>query len=659
MKRIFTLYIIVLVCTFAADAQNTAKVLQDIENYKLVTLPNGFRVQIVTTGEYQFSRCRITADVSGIDEGTTPGIKSVVAAMTGSQITANEIIARDFVNHDLALDSLLHFLYDRIYTEKHDNPVFDDFKQNRLNYLAKESTKPYKKTSAFADLQSGLNPLPADYLNAIYKSDYVNYKNFCFSPERCLLTIVSDMKPEDIEPLVQKYFSPLTKQTTPLKIAAPDIKPKDIIYFIEDSMLSDVALSQRHYFACQKTPKNYVLNNIVFQVLYGNYSNSAKDQSAFSYDVYSLDCSQQENALKDFATNLMKPFNGSFNADSALQKVKTKITSRFNEDIKHDDFAAEIASYLVLYKFPNSFFTGFEKSVNAVTASEVQNFIKTVNKNGCNVFAFTGNHENIHCAVLALTGERELDITDFNGNVSFVFEKGFSVKTIFDKYLQSTAQNTPPKSFAAQYSSVYKYVKTGAQYAASGRILRKIPNMYLLENFVIHTDSSKVFHYKEVFDGVSAYDTTKLYGMEEVDSVRFNVLKKKAYYPFEAQYEKTSKKCRLECDYKTFKSGCFKVGITDLNLRKTYAYYNIESGLLERTEILGSHGHPEKRIFYEYSSFDKYVLPSVIREVSAEMETEINFSLYDFTVSPKKQDFFVGERDKKKKTGTQKSAARD
>lgn len=649
MKRIVILYIIVFF-GLAAGAQNVTKVLQDIENYKIITLPNGFKVQVVTSEEFKHCNCRLTVNVADIDEQNVRGIKQVVASMTGSDLISNEIIVKNMISHNQALDSLMEFLSGVIYTEKFNSVSFDDYKLRRTNYLKAENAKPYKKTSDFADLKTGTEPLQADFMNSVYESDYKNYKTFCFSPDRCLLTVLSNMQPSDIEALATKYFGSTEKQMPPVKPVTAEIKAKDIIYFINDTILSDVAGSFRNYFACQKTPKNYILNKLLQRLLYGDQSHSAKDFSTFNYDIYSLDFTQKESSFEEFAQKVFKPRNSDFEISTPLQKAKTEVVNDFNKQLLQPDFATEIASYLVLYKFPNNYFTSFDKNVNAVTESEAQNFIKLINKNGCNVFVFNGNQEKIHCAVINFTGERQLDIVDFEGNTFFSFEKGFSAQTIFDKYLTATGLNEPPKSFSVNFSSNYKYTKTGAEYAASGRILRKLPNMYMLENFIIHTDSSKVFHYKEAYDGQNAFDSTKLYGMEEIDSLRFNVLKQKAFFPLEAHSKKLGQKSRLACDYKTFKDSLFKIETTDLNHQKTYTYYNMQNGLKEKTEILDGHGYALKTIFYEYSENGKYLLPVKITEKTFETETEINFSSYDFSAPVKKSDFVVGQTGKKKKT---------
>ena len=648
MKRII-FFCTIMLLSLVGLGQNITKVLQDIENYKIITLPNGFRIQVVVSDEYKYCNCRLTADVANIDELSKPGIKDVVAALTGSDLIAGEVIVKNMISHDKALDSLMEFLSTKIYTQPIEKYEFDNYKQRRGDYYKAESGKPFKKTSFFADNQIGRPPLPVNYLDNISQKDFADYKNYCFSPQRCLLTILSNMKIETIDSLARLYFANIQTFESPQRTTSVDIQAKDMIYFINDTILSDVASSYRNYFVCQKTPKNYVLNQVVRRLLFGKYYSSLKDFSTYNYDVYSLDYTNSESNFKDFSLELIKPRGDNFKFDNSLVDSKAKVIDEFNSRLSSPDYATEIASYLILYKFQKNFFTDFVKNVNAVSATDASNFINNINKMGSNVLVFNGNQQNVHCAVISLTGERQLDITDFDNQVTFSFEKGFSVRSIFNKYLTVTGLTSPPKSLMVGFSTSYKYLKTEAEYSASGRILRKLPNMYLLENNILTDDGTMVFHYKESFDGVSAYDSTKMYGMQEVDSVRFYTLSQKAQFPNEAFVEKIGKKVELSCDYQSFKDGFFCVDILGFNGIMARHYYNMQTGLKDKVEMFSKDNQVVKTIEYTYSEQDKYLLPSLIKELTFELETTIQFSPYDFSLSPKKQEFFVGENPKKKK----------
>ena len=80
-------------------AQDISNILQCIENHQVINLPNGFRVQVVTTSQYRYCNVRLSADVSALSESPNKGIKQVVAAMTGSTLAANQVMIKNMISH--------------------------------------------------------------------------------------------------------------------------------------------------------------------------------------------------------------------------------------------------------------------------------------------------------------------------------------------------------------------------------------------------------------------------------------------------------------------------------------------------------------------------------------------------------------------------------
>jgi|GEM_PF-2667663 len=647
MKKFFT-FIILLIVSNIVLAQNVSTVLNDIQNYKLLTLPNGFRVQVVTSSQYNFCNCRLTADVANIEEDKKPGIKSVVAAITGSELIADEIIVKNMVSHDQALDSLLEFMSHVIYGNSSYNVDFNEYKQKRINYLNLSANDIQKKISDIATQKIGRTPLSKDYMNNISKEDYETFRSKCFSPDRCLLTIISSMDVAEIQELVTKYFGESQKVVFKSKPSSVDIKPSDKIYFINDSSSQDVFFSYKDFFLCKKTPKNYVYNKVALHLLFGEYYVEVKDFSTYNYDIYSFEGTRNEGNFSYLTTHLYHPRSENYLIDTSLKTAKSETVSDFYSKLESPDFACEIASYLLLYNFEKNFFTNFEANVNAVTESEMLSFIKTINQNGSNALVINGFQRQLHCSLLELSKERELDIIKLNQEVVHVFQKGFGIESIFNDYLTHTGLNNCPKSLGVNYKTVYDYLVDDVQYKADGRIIRKIPNHYLLENYILHLDSIRVFHYKESFDGEKAYDSTMLYGMEDVDSSRFNVLKQKAAFPQEAHYLSMGYNCKLICDYDLFQAGLFKIELEDLNHKIFYNYYNITTCMKDRVELIDSKGEIQKVIKYAYEKQDKYVFPSLIKEITNELNSETLFSTYEINPPFKKVDFTVGRIDKKK-----------
>lgn len=653
MKKILVL-VLMLVSLGIARAQEPDPdvALVDIKNYKLVTLPNGFRVQVITSSEYKYCNCRLTADVANIDEGDFVGIKNVVAAITGSEIIANEMIVKNMVSHDKALDSIMNFVSESVYGKNPHNLKFGEYKRKRTEYLQSHANDVITKVSAAATYQIGRTPLPANFMSGITESDYLDYRKMCFSPDRCLLTVCSDMSAAEIEELAAKYFGDAERQVAKTKAPSVNITPKDKVFFINDTTSSDVSLSYKDYFPCIKTPKNYVLNKVALHILFGGYVSDVVDYSTYNYDIYSLEIGKHDTEFNYLFTHIYHPRNEDYLINTSLPTAKEETVADFKNKLKFPDYACELASYLILYKFPNTFFSEFERAVYNITEQDALSFIKTINQNGANVMVINGNQRNLHCALGEIAVNREVDILTSlqvqNLDVMHVFPKGFSAKSVLADYVKSAGLNNPPKNLSVNFRTVYDFPESDAQYKAEGKILRKQPNMYRLDNYILHLDSIRTFHYKELYTGTTPYDSTKLYGLEFVSDERANVLKMKATFPIESNYEKFGIEPKLICDYDLFTKGYYKIQVEDLNGNLSNNYFNIKTCMKDKVELLDSLGHVLKTINYEYEQQGKYLLPKLIREQTKEQKSETLFSTYDFNATLKKTDFMIGLPSKKK-----------
>lgn len=618
------------------SAQNTAEVLRSIENYQLLTLPNGFRIQVVTTPEYDFCTCRLTCDVSTLGEGEYPGIKQTVAALTGSDLVAGELIVKTMVSHDKALDSLMVFLHEVMYGNNPTYVNFNDYKNRRIAYLESNAMS----LNNIASNAIGLPILTAENLRNITSTNYLEYRQKCFSPERCLLTIVSDADATQIEQLAIKNFGEATKTASKEKNIPPNISPADKVYTINDSTSQQYVVTFKNYYPCVKTPKNYILNKLFFDIVFGDQSIHANSLSCLKYDVNTLTIDGPNEQFAKFTETIYNHRTEGFDILSVLPKAKEKLIQQFNSELKHPDFAAELASELLHYKFPKNYFTLYESAINTVTADEALTFINDVVKKGSCALVLSANQRAIHCTLCKLAKDREVDFIDPNMNILSTIKKGFGAELVLQNHIQATGLNTPPKNMIVLFKSVYSY-DDGTSYNAGGKIMRKQPMMYRLDNYIQHSDTTRIFHYKELFDGAIAADSTMLYGVSNNDTLRTKALRQKATFPQEAYYQELGFKYSLHCDYDLFASGYYRIDVTDALGHRYYDYYSVSSGLKNRSEKIDSEGNVMKTILYDYAKFDKYTMPKTISEVTNGLRIDIVFSNYDFKTQWKKTDFQI------------------
>ena len=628
---------IMLLLTAPLAAQDISNILQCIENHQVITLPNGFRVQLVTTSQYRYCNVRLSADVSSLSETPYKGIKQVVAAMTGSTLAANQVMIKNMISHDKALDSLLNFMHEVMYGNNPTYVNFDDYKKKRIQYL-KTHGNPLEFIAS--DI-IGQPYITADDLAKINKSDYLNYRQRCFAPDKCLITIVADTDIDFVKPLVEKYFAPVPRSGDKAKPEPLDIKPQDFVYAIEDdSTASSFEAAFMDYYPCEKTPKNYVVNDLVHHIIYDSLARSIDRISSFKYDVNTLNIDGSNNNFPQFATNLFQHRSEDYDVSGSLQAAKDRLVNSFHQGLQRPDYAAEIASNLVLYNFPKNYFTNYETTINATTAADAQQHLQNIIQNGSCVFVVKGSHRALFCTLNRIAKDRQIDFMDGKQKLVARIPKGFGAYTVLNAYVEATGLNNPPKNMSVNLQSLYT-LEDSSQYKAFGRVLRKSPNMYRMDNNIRRDDTVSLFHFREVYDGAIGADSTMIYGLTEPDSARTIALRQKASFPQEAHYDELGIRYKHYCDYDLFRQGYYRIDVTDA-LGNSYSdYYSAESGLKSKSVCYDKDGKAVKEITFEYERLAKYVMPVKVVETSPGLRIEITLTDYDFSTQLKKQDFTI------------------
>jgi len=638
MSRIF-FFIITIMLHLASPlaAQDISNILQCIENHQLITLPNGFKVQLVTTAQYRYCNVRLSADVSALPETPKKGIKQVVAAMTGSTLAANQVMTKNMISHDKALDSLLNFMHEVMYGNNPTYVNFDDYKNKRVKFL-KEHGNPLDYIAS--DI-IGQPYITADDLSRINKSDYLTFRQRCFAPDKCLLTIVADADMDFVKPLVEKYFASTPRSDNKAKPEPLAINPQDFVYALEvDSTAAGFEAAFMDYYPCDKTTKNYVVNDLVYHILYDSLARSIDRISSFRYDVNTLNMDGSNNEFPNFATQLFERRSENYDVSASLQSAKERLANAFRQGLQRPDYAAEIASNLILYNFPKNYFTNYENAISAVSAADAQSHLKDIIQKGSCVFVVKGSFRSLFCTLNRIAKDRQIDFMDPKKNVVARIPKGFGAYTVLNAYVEATGLNNPPKNMSVNLQSVYT-LEDGMEYKAFGRILRKSPNMYRMDNFIRKNDTVSMFHFKEVYDGAIGADSTMIYGFTEPDSARAIVLRQKASFPQEAHYDELGIRYKHYCDYDLFKKGFYRIDVTDGVGNQYSDYYAAESGLKSKSVCYDKDGKEVKTITYEYERLAKYVMPVKVVETSKDVRINITLTDYDFSSQHKKTDFTI------------------
>ncbi|MBO7142793.1 MAG: insulinase family protein [Bacteroidales bacterium] len=602
--------ILLLLCAATLHAQNRETILSNIEGNSVITLPNGMRIQLVKTSEFQHYTYRLTADVSLVGEGQFTGIKGVVADLTGSELQPNDLIVKKMVSHNNALDSIFEFMSDMVFGGKQND--FHEYKQSKLQMM--EGNMEYRIQSMAAQA-AGEKVISKETLQALDGKTVESFIKQCFTPDKCILTVVADVDPATVQESAKKYFSKAVK-TAPK--SAPDARRAescDIIYSVQVLNSPDAVVAYHSSFPVLKTAKNYAVANLAFQVMFGKRQKDAQRRASMKGESYDYFTRESADGFDIFQDEFYAPLNPGFNFDTASVHAKEQVLAEFDKMILRPEYAAEIASHILLFKLPKNFFSNYRHTVNAVSHNELFDFFNTTIKSGRCVMVVAGDRKKMHCKLYNAARTREVDYVNYDFEVSRKIPKGFGEQNIIDNYLTKTGLDNPPKNLMEDFISTYTFASAGT-YECRGRIMRKYPDMFKMDSYVIHAPDTLVIHYAEMFDGEVGVDSTALWGNVHGDSVRNMQLRQKAAFPIEANYGRLNIYAGYVCDYELDSAGYYLLEVRDPFGGHYRDYFSINEGIKERSEVFDRYGNLSTEIFYQYSNQSGYTVPTVITEKS-------------------------------------------
>lgn len=637
--------ILITLCTAALYAQNRDVVLANIEANSVATLSNGMRIQLVKTSEYELFTYRLTADVSAVGEGSLAGIKQVVADVTGCEYLPEDLIVKKMVSHNHALDSVFEFMSDVIYGAKYNN--FNTYKQGKLDLLEQNADLKYQNIAAKA---AGEKVLTSESLRSIGDKDVEQFVKQCFTPEKCIITVVADVDLATVQETAKKYFSKAVK--TPPKNQPDNKRPEsgDYIYAL-NVLKPETTVAYRCNFPFAKTSKNYALGNVAYKIMFTDSLDYGYRRSSLKSEGYSIDTRLPLQGFDVFQSELYAPLNPNFDFGAAGTKAKAKVIEEHEKMLLRPEYAAEIASHLLIYKLPKNYFTQYKQAVNNIATNEFSDFFNAIAKNGRGVMVVAGPRKTIHCQLFNAARNREVDFMTNKLEKERVIPKGFGEATILEHYLTATGLIDPPKNLIEDFESIYTFPTAGT-YKCIGKIYRKHPLMYKMENYVKHAPDTLVIHYIEMFNGTIGNDSTKLFGMKQANEIRNKELRQKASFPIEMYYTELNAGVRFACDYDLDSAGIYRLEITDPQGHDYRDYFSIKDGLKTKSEVLASKGSVLAEITYTYEKNGVYTLPKVITEKSNDVTIETTILKYNTEVALKIDNFqpFTGEEtDSKKK----------
>lgn len=658
MNRI--IFVLLIILCKIGFAQNPTQVLSDIKNYQMFQLKNGFKLQVVQSNEFKYCSYRLSCDVSGVTDMEFVGVKQLTADLTGCDNIDNQLFIKKMISHTGATDSLFEFIASVIYGENFLS--FESYKQSKIEYLMdnQNNIKSILNQTIEQSINNN-NVITSENLTKITYDAFEECKKQCFSPDKCILTVITSMHPQEVLQLAQKHFG---NSTVYVKRSSPEVvkeSPNQKIYFVESSQKElQAKILYRAKFPLIKTQNDYLINELYFFSL---FENDSEKFSSTKSEKYTFESNLSNDEVEDFLNNYYQTIEKICTNPNFLESQKKEYQNYFLNKLRRIEFVAEIANNLILFRLPKEYYSNIENLLGKISNKNIENFVNQKYLLGYESMLIYGYKPELFCALTNNAKYRELDFVTENLSQIRVFPKGFGSKTIIEDYLKETGLNNLNQDLSQKFVATYIYPDE-RKYFSIGEILRKTPNMYYFENRILHykddaqiinemqAKPDTVFHYKEVFDGKSGMDSSMYNFKASLDSIELYQLKRKAAYPLEKYYSKLGINAEYICDYQLDTAGIYKIYVHDNKIEDNFDYYSIEEKLKTKSEILTKDHNGDfivrKTIYFDsYGQKDAYTFPVKIIEDSPEVKINISFNKFDYKTPLKKNIFEVIIRKKK------------
>ena len=315
---------------------------------------------------------------------------------------------------------LLKTQYSGTIARRNDNP--DDVASREFRKLVYGVESPYARTLEYSTL------------NAVSRSDIIDFYNASIQPDRTILGIVGDFDPDQLKGLIEQYFGSWQAIHEPLEISElpPATQTQTGTYFVEQPQLTQSYVQIGHIGGQLSSPDHAPLSvlNEVLNGFGGRLFNEVRSRQGLAYLVYAFWAPRYDypglfiggGQTRSDAT---VPFIESIKAE--IQRVRTTAISSeelarakdsvLNSFVFNFESVEQSLSRLIRYEYydyPRDFVFQFREAVEKTTAEDV---LKAAAENlhpDQLVTLVVGNSADIEPSLAALESEKpvqEIDIS--------------------------------------------------------------------------------------------------------------------------------------------------------------------------------------------------------------------------------------------------------
>ena len=449
---------------------------------KTFSLKNGLKVIVVENSKLPRAFANLEIDNYPDYEGNIKGVSSLVSSMMGngtenqSKEDYNEEV--DYMGASLFLSasggyvSSLKRYFPRVLEMMSDgllNPLFTDEDFNKEKNILLDGIKSIQKSvpdianQVSGKLFYGYNHPFGEFateetVNNISLEDVKKYYQTFAKPNNAYLTIVGDVKFDDIKSLVESYFGKWKKRKLP-KYQLPNVGnlSNSEINFVDMSNAVQSEIAVGNVINISMANPEYFALRLANQILGGQggrlYENLREDKG-FTYGAYSSASTSRyvstftastsvRNEVTDSAVaeiiNEITNINLEDVSESKLESVKQKFVGNFIMSTEQPSTIANFATNIDKFNLPDNFYETYLENFQNVTIEDIKRVSKKYFKKDNLRIIVVGKGQDVLERLENLP--YEIKYYDKNGEPSikpdYSAPVGITAESVLNKYIEA------------------------------------------------------------------------------------------------------------------------------------------------------------------------------------------------------------------------------
>lgn len=589
------------------------------------TLDNGMKVFVVENHKLSKVSYSLQLNYDPVQEGPLAGLGSITGELLGTGTTtkdkdqidkevdfigasfgtgANGIFASSLTKHQ---DELLSIMSDVVLNAKFTQSELDRIKTQTISGLASSKDDPDAIAANVSNVLNYGTDHPYGEVMTEASVENVNlaicnrYFQTYFRPNVAYMAIVGDITLEEARAKVTEHFGAWQKGTVPTaEYDTPQAPAKSQVAVINKPGAVQSVVNVTYPIQMQAGDSDALAAKVMTNILGGGSSarlfKNLREDKAYTYGAYSSISSDMlvgefsanakvrndvtDGAIDEFLFELNK-IRSEKVSQKELDGVKNNMAGKFAIALEQPATVARFAINIDKYNLPADHYTNYLQRLSAISVDDVYNAAqKYIQPNNANIIV-VGSQKEVADRV-----ERfgNVNFYDNNGNPAENLRpapKGMNAMKVIEKYIAARGGRKLMEKVSA-LSTTYKVTITGAPMEIVGQLDQQAPNLF---TFAMTAAGGTMNIQTQTYDG----KTAKLSGMQGEQVLEGEELEELTYQFYlnpELSYEKLGYKVNLLGMTKIDGQLAYKLDVTNPLGSVESHYYNTDSGLLLRTEMV-------------------------------------------------------------------------